>query len=590
MKDQLSLTRKPEFDLDFEFIAYDLYSGIKENLISKIRKITNDLGRPSLAVPINTIVYELASNGMKALYKKAFFSYLIQDIGWDDISYENWLGIFKAEIESNKAINFSRVCREHNLTLKIRCKKNLETVRFEIVNDGIISEIEKKRLIEVVSKSKKLDSIYSLVGEEETEESSQAGLGIPLIVMTLRGLGLSLSNFHIIIKKNTTIARLDIPMRLFHGIKGKSIQVMNAKEQAVSSLQKIYERLGYSIVYFDAEGNVQSVTGQMLKHLRVPESDIDIFPTIIKAKFFEDIFTGPFSIKIVNYFENYRISIPLYDKSDEMMFNVSGVLENNNIVHTLWQIVNFEGKKGALSEGSVFENVHIQKLIAPYIPEMILDKARQSIRMGKSTLPNEVKDVTIFFGDLIGFTSVSEQMAHDKVIDLLNIAMNTVVHSVEKNSGNIDKFMGDGIMVIFLEPLSAVVAAIEIQNNFYQLNEFRKASNQESIDIRIGINSGNVILGSVGTKRRMDWTALGDVVNTASRIEKSSRKNSVLIGEETYERIKDHVTVSEKISKKVKGKEEEIVLYYVNSVSFVTKDRNLTLSLVEDEKDGLENN
>ncbi|MDH5717876.1 MAG: adenylate/guanylate cyclase domain-containing protein [Spirochaetia bacterium] len=586
---QNNISSEDNFELEFEYIAYDLYSGIKENLISKIRKITTDLGRPSLAGPINTIVYELAVNGMKALYKKAFFSYLIQDIGWGDISYKDWLGIFKAEIDSNKAINFSRVCREHNLTLKISGKKNNENLRFEVVNDGHLSDIEKKRLISLVKKSKTLNSFYDLIGDEDSPENDsneeeQSGLGIPLIIMTLRGLGLSLANFHVVLKKKTTTSRLDIPLDLFHGTKGQSIKIYKENHNESAILQNIYKKLGYSLIEFNLNGEIQSITGPILDRLNIPESEIDSFPVAIKAKFFEDIFSGPFSIKSVNQFENYRISIPFKDNSDDIMFNVSGILENSNTVHTLWQAVNIAGKKkGALSEGSVIENVHLQKLISPYIPEMILDKARQSIRMGKNTLPNEVKDVTIFFGDLIGFTTASESLAHDKVIDLLNIAMGTVVHSVEQHQGNIDKFMGDGIMVIFLEPLSAVIAAIEIQNNFFQLNEFREASGQMPINIRIGINSGSVILGSVGTKKRMDWTALGDVVNTASRIEKSSEKNAVLISEETYERIKDQVTFTEKIKRKVKGKAEEITLYYINSVSFVSKDRNITLSLQEEE-------
>ncbi len=123
------------------------------------------------------------------------------------------------------------------------------------------------------------------------------------------------------------------------------------------------------------------------------------------------------------------------------------------------------------------------------------------------------------------------------------------------------------------------MAGFEIQNNFKGVNEYPKVNGKEPIEMRIGINTGMVILGSVGTKRRMDWTALGDVVNTASRIEKASRANSVLISEATLDKIRDHVTVSESISQKVKGKQQEIMLHFLKSVEYASAGKKRRLEL-----------
>jgi adenylate cyclase len=264
----------------------------------------------------------------------------------------------------------------------------------------------------------------------------------------------------------------------------------------------------------------------------------------------------------------------------EILFSISGVLnKTNGTVETIWQTVDLGKNLGNLSEGSVFENVHIQNIVRPYIPGLVLQKAREALRSGRFLVPNEQREVTIFFLDLIGFTAISETLPPGQVIDLLNLAMGVAVKSIEGNGGAIDKFIGDGIMAIFSEPLPAVVAAFEIQNNFSELNLYRRVSGKQPVEMRIGINTGRVILGSIGTKDRMDFTALGDVVNTASRIEKSSEANSVLVSDATYEKIRNHVTVHRSLRQKVKGKQNEITLHFLKSVSFNRAGKNLRMDI-----------
>ncbi len=566
--------------IEFEYIAYDLYSGIQDYIQNKIRQISGELGRPALASPLITIIYELATNGLKAIYKQAFYTYAIHEVGFGDVPYEVWLNIFRNEMATNRAENFAHVCRSNNLSLRISAHLVDSYLRFEVVNDGIATDIERRRIQSLYERAKKEDNFESMLDDEaDSKYREETGMGIPLIILTLKGLGIDLKNFRIILKDGRTVARVDIPLNIFFGSQSEKIVMHEDEVDVKNFLWDLYKTLNYSHISFSEDGLVREISGPILNMLDIPEDEASLFPSSIKAKFFEDIFIGPFSVRIMNRFENYRINISNRDGSHDWLFNVSGVRSPDNLVRTLWQPVNIGVEGGKLSEGSMLESLHVQKMISPYIPKMILDKAHESVRKGLQTLPNESKDVTILFADLIGFTQKSQSLPHNQVLDLLNLVLEVAVRSIEKNSGYIDKFIGDGIMTIFLEPLSAVVAAMEIQNNLFQLNMFREAGGADPIEMRIGINSGTVILGSIGTKKRMDWTALGDVVNTASRLEKLGRRNSVLVSRSTYDRVRDHVEVEDSFHKKIRGKDKEEELFFIRSVSFLSGERKARLEL-----------
>lgn len=579
----IQLSEQQKKECQFEFTAFDLYSGMQENIQSKIRRISEVLGRPGLNASLYTIIHELATNGMKAAYKHVFYEYLVHELGWSDVDYDSWLNIFKTEIATNKAENFAHVCRQKNLGLRITGEIYNEYLRLEVKNDGLASEIEIQRLKDLYQKIKdKMDINEIIEGAAQNPRSEEDGLGIPLVLMSLKGLNIPLENFKILLNNNTTVARVDFPLAVFHGTQNETIFPLNNAGEIQDILFKIYENLDYSLVEMDFNGKIKRVSKTLLEQLGIDEDQIDLLPSFIRGGFFEDIFMGPFSIQNVRKFENYRMNIENVDASSEYTFNISGYMNEKDEVLTLWQRVNVESRKERLTEGSLFENIQVQKIISPYIPTIIIQKARETIHKGLKMLPTEAKDVSIMFTDLIGFTNRSQALPHHQVLDLLNLVMEIVVHSVERNSGYIDKFIGDGTMSIFMEPLSALTAAIEIQNNLFQLNEFRQANGSYPLEMRIGINSGQVIIGSIGTKKRMDWTALGDVVNTASRIEKLSRKNAVLVSKSTYERTMDLISVDEKIVTRIRGKsDKDVELYFIKSVQVNKKSQLITVSLFE---------
>ena len=560
----------------FELNAYELYSGIRETIRDEICKVVMKLGRPTIAGPLTTLVLELASNGLKALYKYAFFEFAIKEAGLADLQYDAWNEILKTEIETNYARNFEKICREKSLSLTIRCKSVDDMLRFEIINEGTINSTERTILQALLKEASHSRDLHSYLEIDTTDTSGaivaeKPGFGLSLVFLTLQSLGISKHNFRISVNAHQTIATLDIPLEKFRAAEGGTIGILSDGEAADRVIRDIVTQLNFGVVIFDIHGGVLEISQSLLDQLALPMEKIIHFPEMIKARFIEDIFSGPFSVALVHSFENYRLKINHYTEDREILYNISGVLNSENLqVETIWQIINLGKDMGTLSEGSIFENVHIQNIIRPYIPNMILEKAHESLRRGNFTLPNEHREATIFFLDIIGFTAKSEALDPAQVIDFLNLSMGIAVKSIEANRGNIDKFIGDGIMAIFVDPLSAVIAAFEIQNNFKGLNEYRRISGEDPIELRIGINTGMVILGSVGTKRRMDWTALGDVVNSASRIEKASEANSVLVSEVTYDYVKDHVVVDRSIAQKVKGKQKEMMLYFLKSINYVS--------------------
>lgn len=569
----------------FEVTAYELYSGIKTQIKEGIRKVIVDLGRRQLAGPITSIILELADNALKALYKHTFFEFAIKETGLGDIPYEQWNAIFKDEIETNYAKNFERVCREHNIAIVVRCLKIGDLLRLEVINDGSIPESEYADLKKLLKEAAHSESIHRYVDTEnradgEADIFEKPGLGLTLIFLSLKGMGVPAHGFQIIAGKTRTTARVEIPLSIFRSVGGDALKILEPGEVSAKMVARLFERLKYGLVVFTPKGDLLQVSRAMLSELGIPAETLEAFSPLLKGRFIEDVFSGPFNVHLVEHFENYRLKVPTFDGKREILFNISGILNHEaNEVETVWQAIHLAEDTGALSEGSMFENVHIQSIIRPYIPNMILDKAHESLRRGLFKLPNEHKELTIFFLDLIGFTAKSERLEPAKVIDLLNLAMGIAVRSIEIHHGFIDKFLGDGIMAIFADPVEAVVAAFEIQLNFSGLNEYRKISGEEPIELRIGINTGMVILGSIGTNKRMDWTALGDVVNTASRIEKAGEALGVLVSETTYEKVREHVTVKRSFSQAVKGKKEKIMLHFLQSVKYLSGGKTKLLEL-----------
>lgn len=187
-----------------------------------------------------------------------------------------------------------------------------------------------------------------------------------------------------------------------------------------------------------------------------------------------------------------------------------------------------------------------------------LDTKSLPSQLGQEFLAREV---TILFADLRGFTAMVAGQPADIVIRVLNPCLIRMSEIIFKHQGIIDKFMGDSIMVLFGASVSrpddvkrALVCAVEMQIAMNALNLDHKKLGMPELYMGIGINTGEVLAGTLGSELYSEYTVIGDEVNLASRIEAFSLRGQVLIGQSTYERCKDFVDTADPIDIYVKGK------------------------------------
>lgn len=181
-----------------------------------------------------------------------------------------------------------------------------------------------------------------------------------------------------------------------------------------------------------------------------------------------------------------------------------------------------------------------KKVIRQYVSETTYKQVIKSINHENYSFTGHNRDLTILFMDIVGFTGLSEKLEPEKVVEMLNAYFSLASLIIQKNHGDIDKFLGDGVMAIFENAEDSVKAAVDMVNTgLKKLNHNLQIMELPEINIRVGINSGNLIQGNIGNEERKDWTVVGDVVNTAYRIEESADPGSIRISEYTIERLKN---------------------------------------------------
>jgi adenylate cyclase len=180
------------------------------------------------------------------------------------------------------------------------------------------------------------------------------------------------------------------------------------------------------------------------------------------------------------------------------------------------------------------------------------------------------KELTVMFTDIKSFTTYSSTMSPDQIQRMLNEYFEAMVDIVFKYEGTVDKFIGDGLMVFFGDPetqpdhaLRCVRAAVEMQKKCRELKARWETSGLFPLKIRIGINTGPVVVGNMGSARRLSYTVLGSDVNLAQRLESNAPVEGIMISQRTYEFVKDHLPTKPLEPVKVKGLDTPIQVYEV---------------------------
>ncbi len=188
----------------------------------------------------------------------------------------------------------------------------------------------------------------------------------------------------------------------------------------------------------------------------------------------------------------------------------------------------------------------------------------------KLKLGGEKKDLTVMFSDIRGFTTLSEQLPPEALVTLLNEYLTAMTNIVFKYDGLLDKYIGDAIMAIFGAPidqpdhaLRAGHTALEMLEELHGLQDKWRTENRPAIDIGIGINSGDMVVGNMGSEMRFDYTVMGDNVNLASRLEGLNKEygTHIIVSEYTQQRIKDELLTRELDAVRVKGKKLPVRIF-----------------------------
>ncbi|MCZ8518013.1 MULTISPECIES: adenylate/guanylate cyclase domain-containing protein [Paenibacillus] len=224
---------------------------------------------------------------------------------------------------------------------------------------------------------------------------------------------------------------------------------------------------------------------------------------------------------------------------------------------------------GNLAMKTYFESLQIQYITRQFgryvSPDLVKQIARseQEIRLGGIS-----KELTILFLDVRGFTSLSEKLKPEEVVDFLNTLFDLITERALESGGTIDKFMGDAAMILYNAPLDvpdhayrAVKTACEIQEGMSRVRREVYDKYGVEIAVGIGIHTGDVIVGNIGSYLRMDYTAIGDNVNTAARIESSTGPHQIFVSEATYARTSEAFRYRDAGEKLLKGKSMPVKIY-----------------------------
>ena len=204
----------------------------------------------------------------------------------------------------------------------------------------------------------------------------------------------------------------------------------------------------------------------------------------------------------------------------------------------------------------------------PQVVNKIIDEGDSAIQLG-----GENREITVIFVDIRGFTPLSENLNPHEIVDILNKYLGMITHIIFDYEGILDKYIGDAAMAIFNAPLDiddhvfkAVSAAVAMRKQSEAISTFVQEKYGRSLGFGIGVNTGQAVVGNIGADIRMDYTAIGDTVNTAARFESNAKAGQVLVSKKVYEMVADRVVGNYIGALTLKGKSEPQDAYEISDI------------------------
>lgn len=518
-------------------ISHDVWQGLELDLGQTLTR----LKLTHLSAPTTLILLDLIEAAINAMHAQVFRKIVESDFGLNQGRGDDYLEIlYKTEVNVHGSANIARYCKNNNWYISARFSDSPNTIlKLDSPVTLDSSVFKTSRLIDALGYRLDIDSILD----------AQNGQQLTLVA----------------VPEKQSLA--------------SPTSVLDDKAQALS-LSNIFERLQHGLIQFSGHGEIVAVSPSLLALFRLDTTAtaLNALGFAIPSNFYNDIIWGVALSGNNGIFENYRIHVKFPDSDNaSILFNVSGFRDDREIIHSLWQAVSLDEGRTLLSEGSMLDEVRIHNITRNYVPQLVEEKARDALRLGKNKLTNEIRSVAVLFCDIVGFTSYVETNANSEaIIDTLNSILLRVASCVKRNNGSIDKFMGDCVMAIFDRPSDALLAACDMQAHAEDINTLRHHAGQKVLQLRIGVHWGEVVIGNVGTVERLDWTAIGDVVNIASRIEKGCNPGAILISDilrNAVDQSDDHFfDFGDTFHLEVKGKWEKLSVCQVTLASHRTDD------------------
>jgi adenylate cyclase len=259
------------------------------------------------------------------------------------------------------------------------------------------------------------------------------------------------------------------------------------------------------------------------------------------------------------------MAVPLLHKNELLGIMVlDSQISTNAFGEKDLQLFNNIGNQAALfienaalakqSEREAVARERFQRLLSPQVAQLVMS-GRVEVKQG-----GDPRETTMLFSDIRGFTSMSEGMVAGDIVSMLNLYFEKMVEILFRHEGTLDKFVGDEIMALFGAPVShaddairAVRTALEMIEELRVFNREQQASGKRGFEIGIGLNTGEVVAGYLGSSKAMQYTVIGAPVNLAARLCSQAKGMQVIISEQTWLRVKEHFEVRELEPVKPKG-------------------------------------
>lgn len=223
--------------------------------------------------------------------------------------------------------------------------------------------------------------------------------------------------------------------------------------------------------------------------------------------------------------------------------------------------------ENTLAREQLQHEAQVRERLGRFLPSGVVDR----VLAGEIKLGGVSQEITTLFADIRGFTPLSERTSPEVVVEVLNEHFTVMTDAIVAYGGTLDKYIGDSVMALFgapsnnpgQDPINAVSAAVRMQRGMRVVNEKLVARSLPTIRIGVGINTGRAVVGEIGSEKQMNYTAIGDAVNTAARLESNAQPGQILVSASTASRLRDNFRLNPLPPIKLKGKTEPAPVFEV---------------------------